>query len=222
MSASDDTAGFSILRQRMVDAQLRARGIADERALNAMARVPRHEFAPEPYRGEAYEDHPLPIAQGQTISQPYIVALMLEALALSPGDRVLEVGTGSGYVTALLAELAAQVISVERHAALADSARELLARMSYTNARIIVGDGALGFPECAPYDSIIVSAAAPEVPPALLAQLAEGGRMIIPVGTPDSQQLQLIRMENGQPRITLRELCRFVPLISGEPTGLSS
>ena len=222
MSASDDTAGFSILRQRMVDTQLRARGVADERVLNAMARVPRHEFAPEPYRGEAYEDHPLPIAEGQTISQPYIVALMLEALALSPGDRVLEVGTGSGYVTALLAELAAQVISVERHAALADPARELIARMSYTNARIIVGDGALGYPECAPYDAIIVSAAAPDVPPTLLAQLAEGGRMIIPIGPPDSQQLQLIRMVDGRPRITLRELCRFVPLISGEPTGLSS
>ena len=222
MSASDDTAGFSILRQRMVDAQLRARGVADERVFNAMGRVPRHEFAPEPYRGEAYEDHPLPIAEGQTISQPYIVALMLEALALSPGDRVLEVGTGSGYVTALLAELAAQVISVERHAALADPARELIARMGYTNVRIIVGDGALGFPECAPYDAIIVSAAAPDVPPTLLAQLAEGGRMIIPIGPPDSQQLQLIRMVGGQPRITLRELCRFVPLISGEPTGLSS
>jgi protein-L-isoaspartate(D-aspartate) O-methyltransferase len=222
MSASDDTAGFSILRQRMVDAQLRARGVADERVLNAMARVPRHEFAPEPYRGEAYEDHPLPIAEGQTISQPYIVALMLGALALSPGDRVLEVGTGSGYVTALLAELAAQVISVERHAALADSARELIARMGYTNARIIVGDGALGFPECAPYDAIIVSAAAPDVPPTLLAQLAEGGRMIIPIGPPDFQQLQLIRMVDGRPRITLRELCRFVPLISGEPSGLSS
>ena len=222
MSASDDTAGFSILRQRMVDTQLRARGVADERVLNAMARVPRHEFAPEPYRGEAYEDHPLPIAEGQTISQPYIVALMLEALALSPGDRVLEVGTGSGYVTALLAELAAQVISVERHAALADPARELIARMGYTNVRIIVGDGALGFPECAPYDAIIVSAAAPDVPPTLLAQLTEGGRMIIPIGPPDSQQLQLIRMVDGRPRITLRELCRFVPLISGEPTGLPS
>jgi protein-L-isoaspartate(D-aspartate) O-methyltransferase len=222
MIASTDTSEFSILRQRMVDSQLRARGIADERVLNAMARVPRHAFAPEPYRDQAYEDHPLPIAQGQTISQPYIVALMLEALALRPADRVLEVGTGSGYVTALLAELAAQVISVERHAALADPARELLARVGYTNVRIIAGDGTQGFPECAPYDAIIVSAAAPEIPPALPAQMAEGGRMIMPVGMPDSQQLQLIRMEGGQPRITLRELCRFVPLISGEPTGLSS
>lgn len=206
----------------MADSQLRARGIADERVLNAMARVPRHEFAPERYRDQAYEDHPLPIAQSQTISQPYIVALMLEALALRASDRVLEVGTGSGYVTALLAELTAQVISVERHAVLADPARALLARMGYTNVRIIVGDGTQGFAECAPYDAIIVSAATPEVPPALLTQLTEGGRMIIPVGASDSQQLQLIRMVDGQPRITLRELCRFVPLIPGEPSGRSS
>jgi protein-L-isoaspartate(D-aspartate) O-methyltransferase len=222
MSTSAETERFSALRQRMVDSQLRGRGIADERVLNAMARVPRHEFAPEPYRDQAYEDHPLPIAQGQTISQPFIVALMLEALALRSADHVLEVGAGSGYVTALLGELAAQVISVERHAALADPARELLARMEYTNVKIIVGDGTQGFRECAPYDAIIVSAAAPDIPPALLAQLTEGGRMIIPVGPPDSQQLQLIRIENGEPRITLRELCRFVPLISGGPSGLSS
>ncbi|HME36334.1 MAG TPA: protein-L-isoaspartate(D-aspartate) O-methyltransferase [Candidatus Sulfotelmatobacter sp.] len=222
MTASVETTGYSISRQRMVSSQLRARGIADERVLNAMLRVPRHEFAPKPCRDQAYEDHPLLIAHCQTISQPYIVALMLEALALASGDRVLEVGTGSGYVTALLAELAAQVFSVERHAALADPARTLLARMGYTNVRVIVGDGSQGFADCAPYDAIIVSAGAREVPPALLAQLAEGGRMIIPVGTPDSQQLQLIRIENGQPRIALRELCRFVPLISGEPSGLSS
>jgi len=209
----------SALRQRMVESQLRARGIADERVLDAISRVPRHEFAPANYRDQAYEDHPLPIGEGQTISQPYIVALMLEALALSPADRVLEVGTGSGYVTALLAELAAQVFSVERHATLADPARELLARMGYVksghrNVRLVVGDGSQGLAEHAPYDAIIVSAGALELPSALVTQLAEGGRMIIPVGLPDSQQLQLIRMENGQPRITLRELCRFVPLIS--------
>ena len=203
----------------MVESQLRARGIADERVLDAISRVPRHEFAPANYRDQAYEDHPLPIGEGQTISQPYIVALMLEALALSPADRVLEVGTGSGYVTALLAELAAQVFSVERHATLADPARELLARMGYVksghrNVRLVVGDGSQGLAEHAPYDAIIVSAGALELPSALVTQLAEGGRMMIPVGLPDSQQLQLIRMENGQPRITLRELCRFVPLIS--------
>ncbi len=215
MISSDGNERFASLRQRMVDSQLRGRGISDERLLNAMARVPRHEFAPEAYRGQAYEDHPLPIGQGQTISQPYIVALMLDVLALSSADRVLEVGTGSGYLTALLAELAAEVVSVERHAALADAARTLLARMGYGNVKVIVGDGSLGFREGAPYDAIIVSAAAPEVPSALLAQLVEGGRMIIPIGSADSQQLQLIRIENGQPRITLRELCRFVPLVSG-------
>ena len=215
MNSSDHSALFAGLRARMVEDQLRARGVKDERVLDAMARVPRHEFAPESYRDQAYEDHPLPIREGQTISQPYIVALMLEALALTPRDRVLEVGTGSGYVTALLAEIVAQVFSVERHAALADAARDLLVRLGYTNVKVMVGDGSQGFAEAAPYDAIIVSAAAAEVPPTLVSQLAEGGRMILPVGTEDSQQLQLIRIENGQPRIALRELCRFVPLISG-------
>jgi protein-L-isoaspartate(D-aspartate) O-methyltransferase len=215
MSPSGDTSIFTILRLRMVASQLRGRGVGDQRVLDAMARVPRHEFAPERYRDQAYEDHPLPIGEEQTISQPYIVALMLEALALSPADRVLEVGTGSGYVTALLAELAAQVFSVERHTVLADAARKLLVHLGYTNVRVMVGDGSQGFAESAPYDAIMVSAAALELPRALLAQLAEGGRMIIPVGAADSQQLQLIGMENGQPRITLRELCRFVPLVLG-------
>ena len=207
-------AEFTDLRRRMVESQLRARGIADQRVLYAMAQVPRHEFAPERYRDQAYEDHPLPIGEGQTISQPYIVARMLETLALSPTDKVLEVGTGSGYLTALLAELAAQVVSVERHAALADAARDLLARMGYKNVKVIVADGTQGFAAAAPYDAIIVSAAAAEIPRALLEQLAEGGRMIIPVGTVDSQQLQFIRMVNGQPRTSLRELCRFVPLVA--------
>ena len=214
MNFSDEGAALSSLRRRMVDSQLRERGIADERVLDAMLRVPRHEFAPERYRDQAYQDHPLPIGEGQTISQPYIVARMLEALAMKPTNKVLEVGTGSGYLTALLAELAAQVVSLERHAALADTARELLGCLGYTNVKVIVGDGSQGFAEAAPYDAIIVSAAAAEVPPALLEQLAEGGRMIIPVGSADSQQLQLIRLENGQPRVSLHELCRFVPLIS--------
>ena len=216
MTSSAETAVFLSLRLRMVDSQLRARGVRDERVLAAMLQVPRHEFAPQPYRDQAYEDHPLPIGEEQTISQPYIVARMLEAVGLSPADRVLEVGTGSGYVTALLAQLAARVFSLERHAMLADAARDLLSRMGYINVTVVVGDGSLGFAEGAPYDAIIVSAAAPEVPRHLLAQLAEGGRMIIPVGLPDSQQLQLVRMENGQPRTTLHELCRFVPLIFGD------
>ena len=215
MTSAGDTSLFTSFRQAWVDSQLRARGISDQRVLDAMARVPRHDFVLASTRDQAYEDHPLPIGEGQTISQPYIVALMLQVLTLVPADRVLEVGTGSGYLTALLAELVAQVVSVERHAVLAESARMLLIGMGYSNAKVVVGDGSLGYPEDAPYDAIIVSAAAPEVPGALLAQLREGGRMIIPVGSDDSQQLQLIRMENGEPKVALRELCRFVPLVSG-------
>lgn len=214
MTFSDD-ALYAALRSRMVDAQLRARGIGDERMLRAMARVPRHEFTGERYRDQAYEDHPLPIGEGQTISQPYIVAVMLEALALKPTDKVLEVGTGSGYVTALLAELTARVFSLERHAVLAEEARQLLARLGYKNATVIAGDGTRGYAEAAPYDAIVVSAAALELPQALLSQLAEGGRMVIPVGAADSQQLQLIQMQNGRPHTMLGELCRFVPMLPG-------
>jgi protein-L-isoaspartate(D-aspartate) O-methyltransferase len=211
-----DTAGFLVLRRRMVETQLRGRGIADPRVLDAMSRVPRHEFIAETYRDQAYADHPLPIGEGQTISQPYIVASMLEALALKASDRALEIGTGSGYVTALLAGLTVEVVSVERHAALADGARDLLQRLGYANVKIILGDGSRGFPDLAPYDAILVSAAAVEVPRALVTQLAEGGRMIIPIGSGETQQLQLIQRQNGQTRTTLREFCRFVPLITDE------
>ena len=217
MASAADSPLFSMLRQRMVNEQMRSRGIRDERVLEAMTRVPRHEFAPPRYRDQAYEDHPLPIGEGQTISQPYIVAIMLEALCLKPDDRVLEVGTGSGFVTALLAHLTAEVISIERHRALADSAAEVLSRLGYTNVRIITGDGSRGFAEAAPYNAIMVAAAAPQVPHELMEQLAEGGRLIIPVGWEDSQQLQLIEKRNGQPRTSLRELCRFVPLVSAGP-----
>ena len=203
-------------RQLMVSSQLRDRGISDPRVLDAMFRVPRHEFIPGPYRAQAYEDHPLPIGDNQTISQPYIVAVMLESLKLSPADKVLEVGTGSGYVTALLAELAAEVFSVERHPALADKARELLAALGYSNVRVLNGDGTPGLPAVAPFDAILVSAAAPDLPSSLITQLREQGRMIIPVGTDDSQQLQFIRKINGQLVITPRELVRFVPLISSQ------
>lgn len=206
---------FEVLRHGMVESQLRGRGIFDERVLAAMSRVPRHEFTPERYRDQAYDDHPLPIGEGQTISQPYIVGLMLEALEIKASDRALEVGTGSGYVTALLAELAAHAVSIERHAALADGARKLLSRLGYTNVKVIVGDGSEGSREEAPYDAIMVAAAASQLPLALLEQLAEGGRMIIPVGPGDSQQLQLVRMRNGHPEISFHGLCRFVPLISG-------
>jgi protein-L-isoaspartate(D-aspartate) O-methyltransferase len=206
---SDPTAAH----QLMVDSQLRARGISDPRVLEAMLRVPRHLFVPAPYQSQAYEDHPLPIGDGQTISQPYIVARMLESLQLTPADKVLEVGTGSGYVAALLAELAAQVFSIERHPALADRARNLLTELGYANVRVLTADGTLGLGANAPFDAILVSAAAPDLPPALLAQLRDFGRMIIPVGSPGSQQLQFIRMQNGQPAISLRELVLFVPLV---------
>jgi protein-L-isoaspartate(D-aspartate) O-methyltransferase len=213
MTCSSEPDSFALARRRMVEEQLAARGVRDARVLAAMQRVPRHEFVPAQYRDQAYEDRPLPIAEEQTISQPYIVALMLEALAITPADRVLEVGTGSGYVTALLAELAAEVVSMERHAVLADQAGGLLARLGYRNVNVLVGDGSLGFPERSPYDVILVSAAAGQVPPRLVSQLAERGRMIIPVGSSDSQQLQFISIKDGQPQIALREMCRFVPLV---------
>ncbi len=200
---------------RMVDSQLRARGISDSRVLDAMLRVPRDPFVPEAYRAQAYEDHPLPIGDNQTISQPYVVALMLESLELTAADKVLEVGTGSGYVTALLAELAARVFSIERHAALARNAREAVAALGYTNVEILCGDGTLGLPALAPFDAILVSAAAPDLPPPLLVQLREGGRMIIPVGPADSQELQLIRIADGKPVISRRGAVRFVPLVPG-------
>jgi protein-L-isoaspartate(D-aspartate) O-methyltransferase len=204
---------FTTARQQMVDAQLRSRGITDERVLDAMLRLPRHEFVPGNLRDQAYEDHPLPIGEGQTISQPYIVARMLESLRLTGPEAVLEVGTGSGYATALLAELAAKVFSIERHPSLASNARSVLAALGYSNAQVFTGDGTLVLPAYAPFDAILVSAAAFEVPPALPAQLREGGRLIIPIGPPDSQQLQFIRMIGGQPVVALRELVRFVPLI---------
>jgi protein-L-isoaspartate(D-aspartate) O-methyltransferase len=203
-------------RQLMVDSQLRDRGITDPRVLGAMLRVPRHEFVPEAYRAQAYEDHPLPIADGQTISQPYIVAVMLESLQLAPNDKVLEVGTGSGYATALLAELTTEVFSIERHASLAETARNLLVALGYSNVHVIAGDGALGLPASAPFDAILVSAAALHLPPALPTQLRDGGRMIIPIGSSDSQQLQFIQMVNGQAVTSLRELVRFVPLVPNE------
>jgi len=197
----------------MVESQLRARGISDPRVLDTMLRVPRHQFVPETYRSEAYEDHPLPIGDDQTISQPYVVALMLESLQLTPADKVLEVGTGSGYVTALLAELAGQVFSIERHPTLSESARKILTALGYSNIQVFTGDGTLGHPAAAPFDAILVSAAASDLPLTLLSQLRDAGRMIIPVGSQDSQQLQFIRMINGQPVISLREAVRFVPLV---------
>ncbi len=204
---------FGPQRREMVRAQIESRGLRDLRVLEAMREVPRHEFVPEALQDGAYEDHPLPIGAGQTISQPYIVAVMLEHLALQPTDRALEVGTGSGYATALLSRLCDEVYSIERHAELAAHARTTLARLGCTNVKIRVGDGSQGWPEHAPFDVILVSAATSEIPPSLCAQLAEGGRMIVPVGSPASQELQLIRRVNGRSDVQTLEGCRFVPLV---------
>jgi protein-L-isoaspartate(D-aspartate) O-methyltransferase len=212
---------FHTQRVAMVELQLRGRGIRDPRVLAAMERIPRHEFLGPESQREAYEDRPLPIGHGQTVSQPYIVAAMLEALEIQPSDSVLEIGTGSGYQTALLAELAGKVYSIERHAPLAERARETLARLGYTAVEVVVGDGTEGWPAAAPFDAILVSAAAPKLPPPLVEQLAEGGRMIVPVGFAQGQDLELVRKTDGQPIITRLDACRFVPLIGREgfPSG---
>ena len=215
MTAQIQSDRFSFERENMVETQLAARGIRDARVLSAMARVPRHEFVSERYREQAYGDHPIPIAEGQTVSQPYIVALMLEVLNLEPNAKVLEVGTGSGYMTALLAELASHVYSVERHARLAREAGATLARLGYSNVTILTGDGSQGLPEFAPYDGIVVSAAASQIPGALIQQLSEGGRMVIPVGPPDAQELQLVVSHEGRTIVHRLDGCRFVPLIAG-------
>ena len=201
------------LRARMVDEQLRRRGIRDERVLAAMAKVPREAFVAAEERAGAYGDFPLPIGAGQTISQPYMVAAMLEALELQPHDRVLEVGTGSGYEAAVLAELTAEVWTVERHDELADRAREVLASLGYSKVHVVHGDGSRGVPEHAPFNKILVAAAAPKLPPMLVEQLADGGRLVVPVGTREEQQLQVARKVGDQIAVTARELCRFVPLI---------
>jgi len=198
----------------MVETQLRQRGIHDERLLAAMSKVPRHEFVSQQNWNEAYADHPIPIAEKQTTSQPYMIAAMVQAAEIKPEDRVLEIGAGSGYQTALLAELASQVFAVERYASLAETAQKTLERLGYRNAKIVTGDGSLGLAEAAPFDAIIVSAAAPRIPQALMDQLAVEGRLLIPVGEADQQVLQLVQ-RNADGTITVRTLegCRFVPLI---------
>ena len=200
-------------REAMVEHQIRDRGIRDERVLAAMREIPRHLFVPKGYERAAYEDRPLPIGEGQTISQPYIVAVMTEQLELAPQDRVLEIGSGSGYQAALLAGLAGTVISIERLEGVAEQARENLARAGVTGVRIIVGDGTEGYPPEAPYDAIIVTAASPGVPEPLIEQLAEGGRLIAPIGPRDCQDLvKLVKREGKVETIPLGGVC-FVPLI---------
>jgi protein-L-isoaspartate(D-aspartate) O-methyltransferase len=207
---------YSAERSRMVQTQLRDRGIRDERVLNAMLRIPRHEFVPEDLRSKAYADHPIPIAENQTISQPFIIAVSLQALALAGNESVLEIGTGSGYQTALLAMLSRTVFSIERHRTLASCAEKVLSKLELGNVRIMVGDGSSGLPQFAPYDAIVVSAAAPSIPRSLLDQLSDVGRIVIPVGPPHAQELQLVRKLNGQLVSQVIEGCRFVPLIGVE------
>jgi len=200
-------------REEMVENQIRARGVIDERVLEALRKVPRHEFIQENHHSEAYDDHPLPIGSGQTISQPYIVALMTEQLALKGGEKVLEIGTGSGYQAAILAELAREVHSVERVPDLAEKARENLNRVGVKNVSVHVGDGTLGWLEDAPYDAIIITAGTPTMPEGLADQLAEGGRLVAPVGSRWRQMLELWIKREGQ--IQKREVLPvvFVPLI---------
>ncbi len=201
------------LRHAMVEQQIFRRGVVSPSVLEAMRAVPRHEFVPEDQRADAYTDKPLPIGEGQTISQPYMVAAMTAALELTGNERVLEIGTGCGYQAAVLAKLAREVYSIESRATLAAAASERLARLGYANVQIRAGDGTLGWPEAAPFDRILVTAAAPSIPPPLLDQLAEGGRLVIPVGAADYQNLRRIAKHQGQIiEQTLFE-CRFVPLI---------
>ena len=200
-------------RLDMVDRQIRRRGITDSRVLEALQRVERHLYVPEDHRHLAYEDSALPIGSGQSISQPYMVAAMTEALELKPESRVLEVGTGSGYQTAVLAEIAAQIYTVERLPELAIEAQALLTSLGYRNIEFRIGDGSKGWPEAAPFDAILVTAAAAQVPQPLLDQLAEGGCFVVPVGGPPDQDLYQIRRrrESYERRFITR--CRFVPLV---------
>jgi protein-L-isoaspartate(D-aspartate) O-methyltransferase len=207
-------AGSDERRDAMVREQLEGRGITAARVLDAFASVPRDRFVTAPDQAAAYEDHPLPIGSGQTISQPYIVALMAEALALKPTDHVLEVGAGSGYAAAILSRLAADVVAVERVPGLATAAAARLADLGYRNVRVVAGDGSTGVADAAPFDAICVSASAPRVPRALVAQLAPGGRLVVPVGSPDEQQLvRVVLDQSGRARAQRLGAVRFVPLV---------
>ncbi len=206
-------------RRQMVEQQLAARGICDRRVLAAMARIERERFLPEHLAALAYADCAQPIACDQTISQPYIVARMTEALELVGNERVLEVGTGTGYQTAVLADLAAEVVTIERHAELADSAHRRLDELGFDNIVFAVGDGTRGWLALAPYHAVLVAAATAECPPALWSQLAEGGRLVLPLGAPGAQALVQIRKRHGQPVLTTLGQCRFVPLVAGPAAG---
>jgi len=207
-------------RSSMVDSQIEARGVKDARVLRAMRTVERHRFLPAALRGEAYADRPLPIGLGQTISQPYVVALMTELAAVRPGARVLEVGTGSGYQAAVLSLLAAEVCTIEIVAPLADEARARLAGLGYANVTVRTGDGYRGWPERAPFDAILVTAAPPAIPQPLLDQLAPGGRLVAPVG-PAGEEQELVVVERGAAGLTRRTVIpvRFVPMTGEAQRG---
>lgn len=200
----------------MVERQLRRRGIHDERVLAAMGEVPREQFVPEGLRGQAYADAALPIAEGQTISQPWIVAAICQALGLSGAELVLEVGTGSGYSAAVLSLLAAHVVSIERHEPLSQAAAGVLAELGIANVELVVGDGSLGVPERAPFDAIACHATAPAPPPALLGQLAEGGRLVVPIASGEADMLTVLRRQDERISEEVLGPCRFVPLIGEE------
>jgi len=206
-------ASFDEARNRMVDQQLVERDIRDERVLRAMRQVPRHRFVPPELQSAAYQDHPLPIGYGQTISQPYIVAYMTQLLDLTPDDRVLEIGTGSGYQAGVLSRLARQVYTVERIPELSERARRVLDELGYTNIEFRVGDGGYGWPEEAPFDAIIVTAAAPETPAPLVAQLAEGAHLVIPIGPTGYQDLLRLTRHGEHIRTERLSPVAFVPLV---------
>jgi protein-L-isoaspartate(D-aspartate) O-methyltransferase len=213
MSGGGVSTAFERDRTRMVEDQLVRRGIADERVLGAMRRVPRHLFVDEALRDRAYGDHALPIGEEQTISQPYIVALMSSLLGLTGQEKVLEVGTGSGYQTAVLAELARRVCSIERLPRLAQRARTVLDGRGYSNVWIRVGSGTLGWPDEAPFDRILVAAGGPAVPPPLFEQLAPGGRMVLPLGDVEGQTLTVVENAGGTMKLTPHGDCKFVRLV---------
>jgi protein-L-isoaspartate(D-aspartate) O-methyltransferase len=204
---------FAAARRAMVEEQVRRRGVASLRVLEAMHSVPRHEFVPAEFQADSYADKPLPIGEGQTISQPFMVGAMTEALELTGSERVLEIGTGSGYQAAVLSMLALEVISIESHTSLALAAQERLAHLGYANVHVHNGDGSLGFADSAPYDAILITAAAPEIPPLLASQLCDGGRLVIPVGSQEDQELLQARKEGGVLHTRALFDCKFVPLL---------
>ncbi len=208
-----DEERYTLARRRMVERQIEARGVTDARILEAMLEIPRHLFVPEIYRSAAYDDGPLPIGHGQTISQPYIVAVMTDMLEITPGDRILEIGGGSGYQAAILGRLATEVITIERLPDIAALARRNLNAVGAANVTVVEGNGTLGYTERAPYDGIIVTAAAPDVPEPLVEQLAEGGRLIAPVGSRGMQMLVKIVKKEGRVVRTSHGGVMFVPLI---------